>query len=375
MNLHNRVLCLTFLAIFASCGSEETPESDSDNVTVDTLHYLVPFDSIGVELGDSTMMFGSIWGTTYTPEGNIAILDGTFRGIRFFTADGEHLFDFTPQGEGPGEFLKLNRMAFDEEGNLYLAGTNDRKVALYDSDLNFVREVLFTGSSRSYPTRFACAPESAFVIMTGIFNGSDSAGFEIALFSDNSIPDVIYRRRIAHTSGGMSFSNLTGMTFAVGANGNVYIANTDRETHLITCYSPEGDSLFTFGHENYQPSVRSDSLIEALRTSALEQYVNYYGTVDGFNYDLPAEFHSIVSIGVDHMNRIWVRGEEHSTRADVFNESGEFLYTLQAILPAWQDPGGWNMRICNEGVLIDPRDPEMYPVVYQMQEEIEIVSL
>ena len=374
MNLHYRALFLIFLAIFVSCGSEETPESDSDNVAVDTLHYLVPFDSIGVELGDSTMMFGSIWGTTYTPEGNIAVLDGTFQGIRFFTADGEHLFDFTPRGEGPGEFLRLNRMTFDEEGNLYLQGANDRKVALYDSDLNFVREILFTGSGRSYPIRFACAPESAFVILTGIYNGSDSVGSEIALFSDNSIPDVIYRKRMAHTSEGMNIRMLTGMTFAVAANGNVYIANTDCETHLITCYSPEGDSLYTFGHENYEPSFRSDSLLEAERTSVLEQHVNYYGTADGFSYDPPAEFLSIVSMGVDHMNRIWVRGEENSTGADVFSESGEFLYTVQAILPAWQDPGGWNMRISNGGVLIDPRDPEMYPVVYQMREETEIIS-
>ncbi|MCK5034465.1 MAG: hypothetical protein KAS73_01120 [Candidatus Sabulitectum sp.] len=101
MSSHYRVLFLILLTIFVSCGSEETPESDSDNVAVDTLHHLVPFDSIGVEPGDSTMMFGRIWGTAYTPRGNIAILNGTFPGIRFFNSDGEHLFDFTPQGEGP----------------------------------------------------------------------------------------------------------------------------------------------------------------------------------------------------------------------------------------------------------------------------------
>ncbi len=124
---------------------------------------------------------------------------------------------------------------------------------------------------------------------------------------------------------------------------------------------------------DYQPVAKSDSLLAYQSERALEQYINYYGTDEGFNYEPEPFWYPVTSLQIDSDNRIWIRGEKSTENADVFDKNGSFLYSVQFKPPSWQGSDAWNMRISPFGILADPRNPEMYPVVYMLREEMEIV--
>ena len=52
-------MVFAFLLLLSSCG-REAPVAETTVQASDTLYFLVPYDSIGVEMGDSTLMLGSV---------------------------------------------------------------------------------------------------------------------------------------------------------------------------------------------------------------------------------------------------------------------------------------------------------------------------
>ncbi len=357
---------LLFILIAVSCGQQGQVVAVIEEAT-DQEHCMVPYDSIGVEVGDAMFMFGSIWGSDYTPDGNIAILDRAIGGIRFFTEDGTYIETFSPTGEGPGEFMTLDRMGFDQEGNLYLGSFNDRKLCLYDRDFNLLKEILLTSSERTGTFKMYPDSDSAFVGMTWYLS-EDSIGTEVARYSTSETPDLIYRRRLIPTTDSGNYQQLTGMITSVDPDGKVFIADNLYEQFKIICYSPTGDSLFAFGFDDYEPIPIPESTRDESRQRVLERYVAQQGSAEGFDFE-PAEFYMpIRSISVDSQNRLWIREEYNSSIAYIFDDEGTYLYTMETDFPDWQNTQGWNLRISPRGILADPRNPDEYPLVYMMKE-------
>lgn len=357
---------ILFILLALSCGQEGQVVAVIEE-TADPEHCMVPYDSIGVGVGDEMFMFGSIWGSDYTPDGNIAILDRAIGGIRFFTEDGTYIETFAPAGEGPGEFVTLDRMSFDQEGNIYLGSFNDRKLCLYDRDLNLLKEIIFTSSERSGAFKMYSGSDSTFVGMTWYFS-EDSIGTEVARYSTSETPDLIYRRRLIPAANSANYQQLTGMITSVDQDGNVFIADNIYDQFKIICYSPNGDSLFAFGFDDFEPIPIPESIRDSTRERVLEQYVEHYGSAEGFDYE-PAEFYMpIRSISVDSQNRLWIREEFNSSIAYIFNDEGTYLYTMETDFPSWQNTQGWNLRVSPRGILADPRNPDEYPLVYMMRE-------
>ncbi len=361
------------LLLLAACG-QEAPLVETTVQAADTLHFLVPYDSIGVELGDSTLMFGNIWGTAFTPDGMIAVLDKSLGGVRFYTSEGDYISSFIPQGEGPGEFLSIDRLVFSENGSFFLSSMTDRKIALYDSDNNLAREILFDNPHRQGPCRLASHPTGGFVSDNMVMDiEAEAFHTEVGLYIDSNEPDLVYRRRSVPMSENVNARHLTAMKFAVSSGGRVFISDQVWESYQITCFSAQGDSLFVFGLPDYQPVAKSDSLLAYRRERVLEQYINYYGTDEGFNYEPEPCWYPVTSLQIDEDNRIWVRGEQYTEKADIFDENGNFLYSVEFKAPTWQESDSWGVRVSAWGILADPRNPEMYPVVYMLREEMEIV--
>ncbi len=357
---------LLFVLLAVSCGQQSRIAAVIEEAA-NTEHCLVPYDSIGVRVGDVRFMLGFIYWADFTPDGNIAILDNTIEGVRFYTPDGTHIETFAPIGEGPGELMVPDRMTFDQEGNLYLGDYYERKMCIYDSDLNLLRELEFTGSDRTGAYRMYPGPDSTFILMTGYFT-EDSLGTEVARFSNSETPDLIYRRRMVSVTEGMNYLRLTSMAMAVDPAGKVFIADNVYNEFKIICYSPAGDSLFTFGFDEYEPIPVSPHSRDHFRQRLLEEYIDQHGSAEGFDYETPEFYRPISSIAVDGQNRIWVR-EEYNTRiAYIFDDEGTFLYTMETDFPDWQNTQGWNLRVSPRGILADPRNPDEYPLVYMMKE-------
>ncbi len=358
---------LLFLLIAASCGQSGELAAMIEEVA-NYEHCLVPYDSIGVRVGDVRLLFGFIYWADLTVDGNIAILDNTYEGVRFYSPDGTHIETFAPIGEGPGELLALDRMAFDQEGNLYLGDYSNRKMCLYDRDFNLLKEIEFFGGFRSGAYRMFPGPDSTFILKTGYFT-EDSFGTEVARYSTEETPDHIYRRRMVSAAEGMNFQQLTAMVLAVDPAGRVYIADAVHDEFKIICYSQDGDSLFSFGFDDYEPIAVPQHSRDSYRERELERYIDFSGSAEGFNFESPEYYRAIMSIAIDSQNRIWVR-EEYNTRISyIFNDEGTYLFTMGTDLPGWQTTIGWNLRVSPRGILANPRNPEEFSLVYMMREK------
>lgn len=86
----------------ASCGEADPQRpSSADELPVCTLSV----DSIGIEMGDSNYVFGSIEGLGHTPAGRIAVLDRASADIRLFDAEGRMVRRISRRGSGSAELM------------------------------------------------------------------------------------------------------------------------------------------------------------------------------------------------------------------------------------------------------------------------------
>ncbi|MCD4775865.1 MAG: hypothetical protein K8S15_07420 [Candidatus Aegiribacteria sp.] len=88
------VAAICMLALLCSCGSDTGESEPVEVASADTLHYLVTYDSIGVEMGDSCYVFGDIWGRCVFPDGTIGVLDQSVSTVMFYSAGGDYLREF-----------------------------------------------------------------------------------------------------------------------------------------------------------------------------------------------------------------------------------------------------------------------------------------
>lgn len=71
---------------------------------------LVPEVTIGVMDGEKPYVFGAVAALDVDSAGRLFVLDRLEPEVRVFSAEGEHLFSFGQEGEGPGEFLVPNHL-------------------------------------------------------------------------------------------------------------------------------------------------------------------------------------------------------------------------------------------------------------------------
>lgn len=368
-----KYVIFTFVVlVLCSCGYESGKTAPGESVGVDTLHYLVPYDSIGIDIGDSCYVFGAIWGRCVFPDGTIGVLDRSIISVKFYTPEGEYIREFNPVGSGPGEFMGIDRMGCDEYGNIMLASFYDRKLAWFDPELSLIEEVMFTSGNRGGPMRVYPVSDTGFVVITSVFQEADSAGSEIALFRGSDEPEIIYRRRMTIFDQYGHFQAATRMIFTADRYGRVYIADSSEDIFNIVCYSPEGDTLYCIDLP-YEPVRRSREEIDNLLERARQNWIDGTGSAEGFNWE-PPEYHtSIQSMMVDGTGRLWVKGGGVDTLYKVFSETGEYLHDCTLVMPDWQEAGTWSVHIGPYGIVANTNDPEQYPVVYMLEEVIEVI--
>lgn len=353
------------IVLLISCKNGEMPSQTEVHVQ----HQLLLYDSIGVDTGDSLYLFGDVWGSAYTHDGRIAVLDRMYNGIKYYSQQCVYLESFQPVGQGPGEFTALDRMVSGDQGMLILGSYYDHKVALYAGDRTLIREIAFTNAGRRGPIRLQAGRDSSFVVSSFVTPCEDSVGTEIALFKESEVPSVVYRTRLVRYSDGINYQAQTAMSFGTAPDGRVYIADNGSDSYTVVCYSAEGDSLFSFSKDSFSPIAKPDSVVEQEMARALQSYTRYHGSPEGFDYTPNPYYLSVTSISVDGNGRVWVRGESDLTTADLFTADGDFLYSVEFLPPSWQTCDGWNFRVgWFGGVLADPRNPESCPIVYLLEE-------
>ncbi len=351
---------VAFICI-SGCGG--TPEDDT--AAVDSF-LLVPVDSIGVELGDSTYMFGVATSADFGADGSIVILDDINCTVDFYSPEGEHLRTVDIEGDGPGEFNSpLDVMALPG-GGFFIYGTNDRKIAVYDEEMLLVDELVFTSANRRGPMMVCPLSDSSFVASFYEWSETgDSVTNSVMLLEGDS--ETVIASRSAPLDPEYAWQMAITMFFTAAGDGSVLVADRSLDEWEIVRYSRDGQALDTLSRE-YEPVPKSDSLYDAELELVRQAWLNAYGTMDGFEITPDEFFPSIAGIQCDGEGRIWVRqGRYDSITFDVMSLEGEPLFECGFQPPTWQDSFTWNVIISDGGYLAGPFDPELFPLMYRLE--------
>ena len=94
---------------------------------------LVEEASIGVEVGESAYMLGSVW-ALWAGADEIYVVDGQIPVVRAYDWDGAHLRDIGAAGQGPGEYVAPSQVFADAAGRLYVQDLSSDRMIVYSRD-------------------------------------------------------------------------------------------------------------------------------------------------------------------------------------------------------------------------------------------------
>lgn len=321
---------LTCIVLALACSSEESASIES----IEMIGYeLVIADTIGIEMGDSNYVFGTIVDAAYLPDGRIILLDVRQNKISTFSPEGEFLFSFGIEGNGPGEFAEPVELAVLDDGRLVVCDYMRQKLLFFDSLLNYSNEL--PGFTPTPPYEIENGNCNSIVgIQSHYFIEGETPYFGARLGSwSNSIePDLIYTS--AYTVPENGRIELYFVEFCTDSHGRIYAAPTSFDEYCITCCSPEGDTLFHLT-EQYSRIEKTPDEIES-------EHMPYRYDTPGFDADdrrvitarwEPDPFRqAIKEIYADGLDRIWVlsgRREDPSPLFEVYDSTGEHMCSVQ----------------------------------------------
>jgi hypothetical protein len=145
--------------------------------------------TIGKEYGEEKEMFGYIKGVAFDSEGNIFIADSYELTIKVFDEQGNFMKTFGREGNGPGEFITLSDLhwcRFDK--TLYIPDRRNNRISKFTPDGKFI-EAIKTNRFKIRVERIDSFEDGKFML-TGMRFGGDFADYRIIVV-DRSFENVL----------------------------------------------------------------------------------------------------------------------------------------------------------------------------------------
>lgn len=359
---------VTALSLAAGCG-EKPADTGPDWAEGVPQRTLTVTDSIGVELGDSDYVFGQIAGVSWTPSGEIAVLDLKRCSILFYDREGTYLRSVGRQGSGPGEFLLPSAFAFRRsDGSMAVADAMAAKVILFDSTGTVAGEI--SGFFPTVPIQIAALDTAAIVGLKPDFEQNDQGmfmGFTLARWEGSAIePAVVYFSEMSPFDPTNLASSMSGMFyFAASDDGRVFRAPMATDEYLVECYEPDG-TVFLSIREPYEAVPKTDEEI-ADEKAFVEERMASSGTPPEMISWEPDPMRSAVSgLLTDSEGNVWVRrGWVTDAVFDVFDTSGTLQYTVTVDYPGSTEY--WSVVSGEDGFLAFDANPETYGRVFLLE--------
>lgn len=343
------VLCLS------GCGQDaaqtvEDPFPDRIELTV--------ADSIGIEMGDSVYVFGSIIDVCHGPAGEILVLDQIICAVRVYDSEGNYVTQIGRSGDGPGELRLPLSIACLEDGRIFVNDPMKNSLISYDSSYAYIENI--TDWSNGPPMDPAGLDGSSYSGMRIGFEVNDT-NFEIirllGSFSDSTEPDIVYLEDRTAASPGDFSGMLSAMLFAFAHTGDdtgrFFYSPISSEVYEVFAFDADGGSLFHIiqdipGAEKTLSEIEDEKIY-------INSWVTRMGT-SGVVIDWQPDpyRYMIKMLGVDSNDRLWVqRGTELAPLFDVYDMLGEHLFSAQ--LPI--ESRSWKFHIDRYGILAWEEDP------------------
>lgn len=224
---------------------------------------------------------------TIAPDGNLWVPNPDTQQFQIFSPDGAFLEAWGTEGNGEGEFnlvasgLGLGAVAFDAEGNIYVADSGNRRIQKFDAERQFITSWGSQGAGEGQFLR----PDALAVDGDGRIFVADDLRADVQVFDSDGKYLATWGGRDA---GNGRLNGPTGLT--VDAAGNLWVADSTND--LIVKFSPDGEFLTRWGT---------------------------YGSEAG-------ELFSPSSLAVDDQGRVYV-AEFGNYRVQVFDGEGQLVTT------------------------------------------------
>ena len=366
-------LCVVMLLLIASCGSGGQEATDLHQQVELPQTNLVVLDSIGVELGDSCYVFGSIEGLGYTQEGNIAILDRMSADIRLYSPDGLYLGRAGGRGSGPGEMHNPLCLFLFPDGRMGALDPWRNGLQIYSS------EEEYEGIGMEVSTNVHLYPEvvndSSFISMKTEFvfeeGAAPVAAVFVGLFEMSVEPEVTYWRVEMELDfsilADLAQRYLLAVSLAVDTvNGIVYIAPNSGTDYRIDRFTLDGEQIAGLELEvEIVPLTEDEIRIEEefirMRLTSLEGGEPQYNVqlTDPLTHRLP-----VTDLEISPDGNLWARrGAEDEPFFDIWSPEGELIGS--AVLPGVGPRSRtWEFEVCDSGILAYDIDPDLFQKVY-----------
>ena len=366
------ILAALTVAASAGCGGEAEPVSSSEETSlpgqVDTL-VLAVTDTIGLEMGDRSYVFGMILQAAHGADGNIIVLDIQKACLSAYSPDGEFIGNIGAPGSAPGEFQIPVDFAVFPDGSIAVTDAISRIISYFDADGSYTS--MMSGFFPTPPMSIEGCPDGALIgqHMPMVMTGENlEMSLELSKWTDEAEPALTYLSKPMELdfSGDGQASSVGGpdFDFAVGPDGSVLVAEISDTLFSVTGFSPEGvEFLSILEARDRTPMTQKEIDAGGLGMSIM--IMNGEASADMNRMETTYPWRNVIgSIGIDSRSRIWVELVcEDLPVFHVYNYSGELLFiavTDVEFTPVTRP----NFKVDAGGVLAYDSDPMDYPKIY-----------
>ena len=370
---------LTMVILFAAgCSETESQNTANESVQVTGETFtMFKIDSIGVDLGDSTQVFGAIEGVVTGPDGNIAILDRAACCIRIFTPEGEYLRQISREGNGPGELISTAFLTITEDGTLILTGDGSETLGIHAFDY-FTGE--WIGSEPAFGSPPTCLEGAAGrtymrkFLDIEVVDGEPKILIQITL-NEIGVDDplvVFLEERVPFNPQDMSaIISLVwfGYDLTCDYSGRFYVAPRSTEEAIVHAYDQTGAEQFTIELE-LEPVMRTPEELETERLVLVAKAIAMNDGDDTTSLEAAPYKPMIRGLEIDEESNLWILlGGPAQPTFEVFNSSGEYMYRV--VLEGEQADGhSWNFNFSNGNITAYAEDPaEGFQKVWLLETE------
>ena len=371
------ILYFTLIFLTIACGNQQSTEEVVEETTATSEGYIYPeanvylaiSDSIGIEMGDSNYVFGSIAtsnGVGIIPVGEIVVLDMQKSCISLFSPEGEFIKQIGRHGSGPGEFLLPVAMTIFPDGGLAVSDAMAGKLIYFNSDLEYESDI--SGFFPSPPSVISGLDGGAIVGVKPEFQQNEEGmfmGFAVARWEPEQVePSVVY----LSNSSPFNPDDLTSMQedyiiFGTAPDGVVITSLLSSEVYEFVVWNSEGDELYTIIDESYERVLKTQEEIDIETELSNRAMIQQGMPPEMANWE-PDPYRSAVgSFAVDGQDRLWVRrGTIQSPFFDVYDLDGNHLFT--SVLDYEEADLRWIVCIEDDKFVAYDAYPEYYQQIF-----------
>jgi len=367
-------VCILPLMVLIGCGGESPPEEVTLGASIDTI-IVTPSDTIGILMGDSNYVFGTIGDALYTNEGNIAVLDEAACCVKIFDPSGEFLMQIGREGSGPGEMLYPGGMVLLSDGSFGVLDQAAGGFSRFSADGSFDSlQIDFMG--QGVPQWAWGVDNDAFVGASNVTSMQEDAmliSFKVGRWEYSPEPAVVYFENSfpfdPSDMAALLENTIFSVAFAADRDGVVYVAPVSSSEYHIDIYDRDGTLLSSISRD--LPRVEKSPEEIADETAMISAILRERGVPEHLIDYAPDPFHWMIppqSLGADGLGRIWVQnGTAMDPVMDVYSRDGEHLAVVRiggVMKPDILD--FVNFKVQPQGILAyslqDPDFPRLYVI-------------